>query len=226
MQRIFAASAAFLAALVIAGQAAAADLGRRAMPVKAPEYMAPIYLWTGSYIGINGGGGWGNSKWDSAAAPTGNFDVSGGLIGGTIGYNWQNGPFVFGLEGDIDWSDIRGTTTTNCAAGCETRNTWLGTGRGRIGYAFDRFLPYVTGGVAFGGVEANRPGFGGASETQAGWALGGGIEFALAGNWSAKAEYLYVDLGSFDCGTRCGATAPDNVDFSANIFRAGLNYRF
>ena len=225
MRRILAASAGILAGLLMASQAMAADLGRRAqMPVKA-EYMAPIYSWAGPYIGINGGGGWGESSWSGAPA-TGNFDISGGLIGGTIGYNWQQGPYVFGIEGDLDWSDIRGSTTVNCALGCETRNTWLGTVRGRVGYAFDRFLPYFTGGLAIGEVEASRPLFGGASETRAGWTIGGGLEFALVGNWTAKAEYLYVDLGEFDCGTLCGATAPDNVSFTSNIFRGGINYRF
>jgi outer membrane immunogenic protein len=226
MRRILAASAALLAGLAIASQAMAADLGRRAqMPVKAPEYMAPVYMWAGPYVGINGGGGWGDSSWSGAPA-TGSFDVSGGMIGGTIGYNWQQGPYVFGLEGDIDWSNIKGSTTVNCALGCETRNTWLGTVRGRVGYAWDRFLPYFTGGLAVGGVEANRPLFGGDSETRAGWTIGGGVEFALAPQWSAKVEYLYVDLGSFDCGTRCGAFSPDNVSFTSSLVRGGINYKF
>jgi len=224
MRRIVAAGAGILAGLVFAGQALAADLGRRA-PMPAPYMAPPVYIWAGPYIGINGGGGWGESSWSGAPA-TGNFDVSGGLIGGTIGYNWQQGPYVFGLEGDLDWSDIRGTTTVNCGVGCETRNTWLGTVRGRVGYAFDRFLPYVTGGLAVGEVEANRAFFGTASETRAGWTVGAGLEFALVGNWTAKAEYLYVDLGEFDCGTACGGVAPDNVSFSANILRGGINYRF
>jgi outer membrane immunogenic protein len=180
-------------------------------------------MWAGPYIGINGGGGWGDSSWTN----TGGFDVSGGLIGGTIGYNWQNGPFVIGLEGDIDWSGIRGSSTTaGCPQGCETRNTWLGTVRGRAGYAWDRFLPYFTGGLAVGGVEANRPGFTGNSETRAGWTIGGGVEFALAPQWSAKVEYLYVDLGSFDCGFSCGNFAPNNVNFTANLIRGGINYKF
>src|SRR5262249_17742057 len=83
--------------------AAAADLPRRYEPPIAPVYVPPIaYNWTGFYLGINGGGGWGHSNWDSA----GNFSLTGGLIGGTVGYNWQQGPLVLGVEGDIDWSDI------------------------------------------------------------------------------------------------------------------------
>jgi outer membrane immunogenic protein len=214
-----------IAALI--GTATAADLPRRAeMPAKAPAYIAaPLYNWTGFYLGINGGGGWGRSSWDAATTSTGNFDLSGGLIGGTAGYNWQMGQVVFGLEGDIDWSNIRGTTTVTCPTGCETRNTWLATARGRLGYAADRFMPYITGGAAFGDIRANVAG-GGASTTKTGWTAGGGVEFAIAGNWTAKAEYLYVDLGRFDCGAACGAVPPENVSFKANIVRAGVNYRF
>ena len=161
---------------------------------------APIYNWTGAYIGINGGGGWGRSDY-SAPFPTGSFNTSGGLVGGTLGYNWQMGQLVFGVEGDIDWSNIRGSTP--CAGTtCETRNDWLGTARGRLGYAFGRFLPYVTGGAAFGNVKTNIAGIGSASDTKAGWTLGGGLEYGLAGPWSIKAEYLYVDLGHNSVGAR------------------------
>jgi outer membrane immunogenic protein len=223
--RAILAAGAMLAALFMAGQAAAADLGPRQMPTKAPYYPPP-YNWTGFYLGINAGGAWGTSSWNSAAFPTGDFDVSGGLVGGTIGYNVQYGQTVLGLEADINWTDISGSTNTLCPAGCETSNSWLGTVRGRLGFAFDRFMPYFTGGLAFGDIDANRNVLGGASSTETGWTLGGGVEFALAGNWTAKAEYLYVDLGDFDCGFACGAVPPDKVDFTTSIIRAGLNYRF
>src|SRR5437868_15161607 len=113
MKRFLAAGAALVALLGLVGQAAAADLGRRGqqMPVKAP-YMAPVYNWTGLYLGINGGGGWGRSAWTSPGLTTGDFNLSGGMIGGTAGYNWQAGQAVFGLEGDIDWANIKGSTTT------------------------------------------------------------------------------------------------------------------
>jgi outer membrane immunogenic protein len=206
------------------GAAAAADLSR---PAPTPYYKAPIaapvYNWTGLYFGINGGGAFGTSSWDS----TGSRDVSGGLVGGTIGYNWQAAQTVFGLEGDLDWADINGTSTTNCPGGCKTSDSWLSTVRGRLGYAADRFLPYVTGGAAFGDIRASAPGFGTQSDTKAGWTLGGGLEAALVGNWTAKVEYLYVDLGSFNCGISCGGgLASDNVSFKSNILRAGLNFRY
>jgi len=215
---------AFVSLAVLAGAAAAADLPQRApapyYPTKAPAYVP--YTWTGFYIGLNGGGGFGRSAWDS----TGGFDVTGGLVGGTVGYNYQFGQAVAGIEGDIDWADINGTTTTTCPLGCKTSDTWLSTVRGRLGYAADRFMPFVTGGAAFGDIRATTPGFTGASTTNTGWTAGAGLEFALAGNWTVKAEYLYVDLGKFNCGVACGAAVTDNVSFTTNLVRAGVNYRF
>jgi outer membrane immunogenic protein len=210
--------------LAIAGQAAAADMGRPAMPTKAPYY-APVYNWTGFYLGINGGYGWGKSDWTAFGADA---DPSGGMVGGTIGYNWQalGSPWVFGLEGDIDWSGIKGDfTNAACPTGCETRNNWLGTARGRIGYAFDRVMPYITGGLAVGDIEANQAGFAGPHDTQVGWTVGGGVEAAIAGNWTAKVEYLYVDLGDIGCGAG-SCSLPTNVDFQSHVVRAGVNLRF
>ena len=160
--------------------------------------------------------------WDS----TGSFNTSGGLVGGTVGYNYQFGQGVVGVEGDIDWADINGTTNSACPLGCKTSDHWLSTVRGRLGYAADRFMPFVTGGAAFGDIRASTPGFAGANTTNAGWTVGAGLEFAIAGNWTAKAEYLYVDLGKFNCGIACGAFVTDNVSFTTNIVRAGVNYRF
>jgi outer membrane immunogenic protein len=212
-----------VATLALAGSAAAADLTpRNQQPyVKAPVYN-PIYSWSGFYLGINGGGGFGRSTWDQ----TGAFNVSGGLVGGTMGYNWQVGQAVLGLEGDIDWSGIKGTTNNLCAVGCTTSTDWLGTARGRLGYAFDRFLPYITGGLAVGDIRASAPGFAGVTKTNAGWTIGAGFEFAIAGNWTAKAEYLHVDLGNFNCGLSCGPTVTNNVSYRTEIVRGGLNFRF
>jgi outer membrane immunogenic protein len=216
---------AFIALVVLSGAAAAADLSRPPPPAYYPKspVMVPVYNWTGFYIGINGGGAFGTSAWDS----TGSRNVSGGLVGGTLGYNYQFGQGVVGVEGDIDWADINGTSTTGCPLGCKTSDTWLSTVRGRLGYAADRFMPFVTGGAAFGDVRASTPGFGTTGSDRTGWTLGGGLEAALAPNWTAKVEYLYVDLGSFNCGLNCGAgLTTDNVSFKTNILRAGVNYKF
>jgi len=205
----------------------AADLGKGPI-FKAPP-VTPAYNWTGLYIGINGGGGWGSSHFifPGAGTTTGDFNISGGLVGGTIGYNYQVGQVVFGLEDDVDWSNIKGSAV--CPDGvttCQTSNSWLGTARGRIGVAWDRFLPYVTGGVAFGDVRGNRPTVGGLSRMSAGWTAGGGIEAAIARNWSVKVEYLHVRLDRLTC-TPC-STVGDAVDinFNADVVRGGINYRF
>jgi outer membrane immunogenic protein len=214
---------ALIGLMALAGSAAAADLPR---PAPAPYFKAPVYVpynWTGFYIGINGGGAFGTSNWDS----NGSRNISGGLVGGTIGYNYQWGQAVFGVEGDIDWASISGTSSNAaCPFGCKTSDSWLSTVRGRIGYAADRFMPFVTGGAAFGDIRASTPGFATQSTTNAGWTLGGGIEGAITQNWTAKVEYLYVDLGNFNCGLNCGVGVTNNVSFKSNILRAGLNYKF
>jgi outer membrane immunogenic protein len=223
------ASAAFAWA-GMAGAASAADLARKAPPppvTKAPAYVP--FTWTGAYIGINGGGGFGRSKWSGLPS---SFNVNGGLVGGQIGYNWQFGQLVYGLEGDGNWTDLRGSANpAGCLNGtgtttCRTRNDFISTIRGRVGYAWDRWLPYATGGLAVGNIRATVPGFTGIDKTDAGWTVGGGVEYALAPNWSVKAEYLYVDLGKDTCSTMCGLPMGNNVGLTTNIVRAGVNYRF
>ena len=228
MKRVVVASIGALAVVTVMGTANAADIARRqAMPTKGPVYMAPVYNWTGFYIGINGGAGWGNSEWSNFGGAT-NAKLSGGLVGGTIGYNYQVGQAVFGVEGDIDWSNIKGTTSSGICTGgvCETRNSWLSTARGRLGYAYDRWMPFVTGGAAFGDIRATPIGLGSQTTNKTGWTVGGGLEAALSGPWTVKVEYLYVDLGKGDCGGAACNGIPTEVDFKANIVRAGLNYRF
>ena len=218
MCRVFLATIGLLG---LATSALAADLPRAMPPTRAPIFV-PGYSWTGFYVGINGGGAWGRSDWSGFASDN---DASGGLVGVTAGYNWQSGQWVFGLEGDIDWSNIKGDfTNAACPTGCETKNTWLGTARGRLGYAFDRVMPYVTGGAAFGDVRATQAGIGSTTETNVGWTVGAGIEAAVIANWTAKLEYLYVDLGDVSCAACLPAAS--NVDFRAHVLRAGLNFRF
>ena len=215
MKRLILAS---VAVVTLMGAANAADMRRQAMPTKAVPYVQ-MYNWTGVYVGINGGYGFGDSRF-AAPVATGDFNTRGGMVGGTVGYNWQAGQTVFGLEGDLDWSNVRGNTTCGIGLSCETRNNWLGTARGRVGYAFDRFMPYVTGGLAVGGVKNAITGAGESSTTKAGYALGGGVEAALAGPWTAKVEYLYADLG------RTSAPLGSDVRSKTNTVRAGVNYRF
>lgn len=221
MKKVLLASVGLLALGV--ASASAADIQRRqAMPAKAPAYITPVYSWTGPYIGISGGGAFGHSD-VGAPLSSGNFNTSGGLVGGTLGYNYQMGQAVLGLEGDGSWSNIRGSGT--CLVGtitCGVKNDWLATARGRLGFAVDRFMPYVTGGAAFGDIKTSAAGFADSTTTKTGWTAGGGIEAKIAGPWSAKVEYLYVDLGR---GGSIGAPASD-ASFKSNIVRAGLNYHF
>jgi outer membrane immunogenic protein len=226
------------------GSALAADLPP-APPVKAPAVyvppVVPVYNWAGVYLGINGGWGWGNGKFTftDTAHPTGfssTANDNGGVVGGTLGVNFQTGAFVFGAEGDWDYSAINtGTTLTICNATgtCQTGNNWLATLRGRAGYAADRVLFYATAGGAFANMQTV---FGGVTTTheQAGWTAGAGIEWAFADNWTAKVEYLFVDIGSgsVNCvnpvctGLNGGNPIPISASLTENIVRAGVNFKF
>jgi outer membrane immunogenic protein len=202
----------------------AADLPRPGY--KAPLYSAPAYAnWTGFYVGVNVGYGFGKSDWDS---PPTSPAPKGVLAGLTLGYNYQIGTWLFGIEGDADYSGMKGSAT--CFGGldtCETKNSWLATARGRIGYAgWNNWLPYITAGAAGGDVKATESFNGSATKTKIGWTAGLGVEYAMWSSWSVKLEYLYVDLGKFDCGVSCSGGGPANVSFKANLVRAGLNYRF
>jgi outer membrane immunogenic protein len=221
----------------------AADLPAPPPPQAPAAYVpvaAPIYNWSGIYVGINGGYGFGDSAWSPAGfTGTGNFDVNGPLVGGTVGVNFQTGQFVFGVEADIDWSDINGSTTNATTCGTDTctfqtRNDWLGTVRGRVGYAFDRLLIYATAGGAYGDIkgtftDVTTPFTASASNAQFGWTAGGGVEYGITENLTAKVEYLFVDLsnGSLSCtGGPCAAVGAVPVSFDASLVRAGINFKF
>ena len=169
---------------------------------------------------------------------TGTFRTSGFVLGGMLGANYQVGSLVFGVEADDAWADASGfgtfAATGLCAGGCLTKSTWLSTVRGRAGYAFDRYLVYGTAGAAFGNVRASFSNDPVSSATETGWTAGAGIEVALARNWSAKAEYLFVDLSNGSCTAECAIANPNGpplipnivVKFNESIVRAGLNYKF
>ena len=222
--------------LTASGQALAADLPQPGLP---PAQSPGVYNWTGLYIGINGGYGTGNSNWsDGPVGTTGSFPTSGFLIGGTVGANYQIGQYVFGIEGDADWSNLQGSSGSTCGAisalvpppvGCQTQSEWLATLRGRVGYAFDRILVYGTAGAAFGNIQTGlNPPSTFDSAIEAGWTVGGGLEFAFAQNWTAKVEYLFVDLPNGACTTvgNCGGAAGSIVSFNENVLRAGINFKF
>jgi outer membrane immunogenic protein len=224
--------------VVAAGSALAADLSVRPAPAPRVVY---VYDWTGGYIGINGGWAIGTSNWSAFGPPlitlppgvsgtpgtTGDFNASGGLVGGTLGYNWQFGYFVVGLEGDFDGQWLDGTSGHCAPVACETKSTWLSTLRGRFGYAADRVLFYATAGGAIANIEANT-GFGTVgtfqSETKGGWTAGGGIEGAFTDHWTARIEYLYVGLqNASGFNTLPG---PTTVKLNENVVRAAVVYKF
>ena len=192
----FALLGAVIAALVFGAPANAADA-----PIKGPYYKAePVFSWSGFYFGGHVGYGFGE-----AAGPGATFDIDGVFGGAQLGYNWQfNRNWVFGIETDLSGSDI-GT------AGFTV--DWFGTTRVRLGYAWDRMMLYGTGGISYGGTDA--------TSGHVGWAAGVGLEWAFAPRWSAKIEYLYVDLGDEILPL---FAAPVSVDFST--VRFGVNYRF
>jgi len=255
MKRTLVASAAF-ASLLVATSAFAADL-----PVytKAPP-VALVYDWTGYYIGTNLGYSWGRGSTDgnitgtqnvsvfrtagptlvssvNTALPTlpltGRADVNGFIGGGQLGYNWQREKWVFGLEGDIQFSNERGSGDVCTVAGCPAGSTvftrdykldWFGTARGRVGFLpAERILLYATGGLAYGGFSGSSwtlpANIGTWSSTNVGWTVGAGAEAALGSNWSIKFEYLYMDLGHVG-GSSANVT---NVTNAANTPTQGFN---
>jgi outer membrane immunogenic protein len=223
MRKVTLALAALLGTTALA---AAADLPSRGY-APAPVYAAPIFTWTGFYIGLNAG--YGGDKNTYSINGFGNVAsiTSGGFIGGgQIGYNYQfaGTAFVLGLEADLQATNIQGKVTI-LGLGIGTKLDYLGTARARLGYAFlPNALFYVTGGLAYGSVKtnvANIISFGG---TNTGWTAGAGIEYALTQNWSLKTEYLYVDLGKKNSLLFPGLSV--GVKNTEHIVRAGLNYRF
>jgi outer membrane immunogenic protein len=221
-------------------------------PVPGPAVYAPpaayraVANWSGFYVGGNVGVGLARdqSTFSFGGVPFATTDtaVFGAVGGAQAGYNWLSGALVLGAEGDFDWSNLKGSISAQCAicgpvtnASLEHDIDWFGTARARIGYAADGWLAYATGGYAFGRVALKGAATGGgvnASLTQnttpSGWTIGGGAELALGPNWSARLEYLYVDLGTVN-NTVVVTGAPsltDSARVQMNVVRAGVNYRF
>jgi outer membrane immunogenic protein len=264
-----------LLAGVAIGTSLGASLGALSVPAMAADVPAPAYTkappppefnWSGLYVG--GNAGWGSlddtavpfcltpaGEWEGPGCdfvPGGQVKGNGFIGGGQLGYNWQAGRMVLGLETDFQGSTTKGSTTVpgpfnivglgssgpGASFTAEEKISWLGTFRGRFGVAFDRALIYATGGFAYGEVSAAQahifPAVQYSSSTSGtlnGWTFGGGLEWAFAGNLSGKVEGLYYDLGTIS--TSAGAAPPisrfvggKNFDAQGVIIRAGLNWRF
>lgn len=201
-------------ALIAAGwtlSAQAADMQYGARAPYTVNQPLNAYSWAGPYLGVNLGYAWGSVQ--------NNLTEPSGFAGGVqAGYNFQTGqtgPFVFGVEGDI-----QATGANDTFAPWKFSNPWFGTVRGRIGYAFSNVMFFGTGGLAFGELRGETFGLS-ETHTKAGWTLGAGAEFGLSQNWSAKIEYLYVDLAN----EHFTITGVSN-GYRFGVLRAGLNYRF
>ncbi len=198
------------AASVIALTAAANAADMYQAPVSYKDAPFVGVNWSGLYVGVNGGYGW-----DASSLDAGISSPEGGFGGGQIGYNFQRGNIVFGLETDFQGGDISAST-----AGVGTsKMDWFGTVRGRVGYSFDRALVYATGGFAYGDVNNF-----GTSETQDGWVVGGGVEYKITPKWSAKAEYQYLSLDATNA-SGAGRLGDGELDRTeVHTFRVGVNY--
>ena len=201
---------------------------------KAPPPYGAIRLhdWTGFYLGLNGGGALTDTDWHSLPVPvSGTLKASGGVVGGTAGYNLQAGDaFVASVEADMDWTSVAGTVSAPSCPSCDFKIPWLATTRLRFGYSTNGFLPYVTGGAAIGGLYANLSGapFGTATSSNLGWTAGGGLEFAITDALRVKVEYLYVNLNGFTCSGPCAVVpgaGPISFNPTGSIVRVGLNYK-
>jgi outer membrane immunogenic protein len=272
-----------IAAIALIGTPAfAADMAVKARPPPPPP--APVYSWTGFYIGASAGYSWSRDD----VEPSGTVASTAGLIGpgiaalqiaafppalstsangfiggGQFGYNRQWDRFVLGVEADFSGLTGRGSNNSNTlvppnplnfatATGVDRQLESLGTVRGRIGFTpVDRWLIFATGGLAFGEAKSSTAmtqscvfvfpvvgcnifatGSGAEAKTLTGWALGGGVEYALTNSWSVKTEYLHYDLGNMTYATAPLITGVTTINvasratFQGDIVRAGLNYRF
>jgi outer membrane immunogenic protein len=241
------------ASLVTAGTAIAADVSYQAAP-PVPPPPTPTFSWTGFYVGAHAGPGWSLSEQTfSGGTQNGirqdvnnenNYTGTGFLGGAQAGFNYQVGPWVWGVEAQFSWADLDGKDHCIAASpvallNCDTKANWLGTAAARIGFASDRTMIFVKGGGAWVHDKydlsffAPPPRSDSVDQTRSGWVFGTGVEYAFYGNWSAKVEYDYLDLGT-QAVTFPGLPAFDpqfigttvTIRQRIQLVKFGLNYRF
>ena len=241
------------ALVLLSAPALGADLpSTKTAPVAPPP---PIFSWDGFYVGVQGGAGWSQESglWGDALhqglSPYAINDAGSGLVGGHVGYNLQFANLVLGLEGD--GNAVLGSTSSTLTVynalglngnpvgtnpyGIDAQQTWNADIRGRVGYAIDRALLYVAGGVAFGDVKTSYAGplnttsarFLTETTQRVGWTIGGGAEYAFTNNILGRIEYRYTDLGT-DSFTQIssGSGNYDNPRFHSSAALVGLSYKF
>ncbi|WP_413990624.1 outer membrane protein [Labrys okinawensis] len=226
-------------AAMFAVPALAADL---AAPVLEPATPLPAYAqynWSGPYVGVQAGYGWGKSTGGSPILGSRKLDPNGPFGGLHAGYNYQfPGGFVLGAEGDANLAGLRGDGGVLSSGGAalpgtygNSRMDWNASIRARAGYGIDRFLPYITGGVAFGGYKFD-PVYGAAgrqpfSDTLTGWTIGGGLEYGFTDNITGRIEYRYTDYGNMSTGIKNVAPLENSrTDLKTNDVHVGVSYKF
>jgi outer membrane immunogenic protein len=226
---------ASLVAISAAAPASAADLAARPY-TKAPPMMAAIYDWSGFYIGINGGGATSRNSWDLVGGGAeGHHDSTGGTVGGQIGYRWQTGPVVFGVEAQGNWADFKGDNVSLQFAPDRNRTKIdaFGLFTGQIGYAWNNVLLYAKGGAAVTDTKyeiISGVGLGTlASKTDTRWGavVGAGLEYGFAPNWSVAFEYdhMFMDRQNVNF-VATTFTQTDSIKQDVDLFTARLNYKF
>jgi outer membrane immunogenic protein len=221
-----------LTAIVLAistGAASAADMPAAASYQRVP-YASPAYNWTGFYLGAMGGYGWSDTVRASVGGltvSTSSNDLKGGFGGGTLGYNWQTGNFLFGLEADAAWSDIKYSETALGVTLADKIESF-GSVTGRFGYIANAALFYVKGGYAWADNQISASALGATfseSRFHSGWTIGGGLEYMFVPNWSGKVEYMFADYSNSNYLT---TFIPGGVGlgFTVNTVKAGVNYHF
>lgn len=234
MKKLMLVTASMLA-LGAAAPAVAADLAARPY-TKAPPMVQAAYDWSGFYIGINGGGGTSHNSWNLVGGlPEGSHDATGGTVGGQIGYRWQQGPIVFGVEAQGNWADFSGDNVSN-VFGPDRNRTKIdafGLFTGQIGYAWNNALLYVKGGAA---VTDNKysiiSGLGlgtlaSTTDTRWGGVVGVGFEYGFAPNWSFGLEYDHLFMDSQNVTfVNPAFTQTDSIKQDVDLFTARVNYKF
>jgi len=246
MHRLAAVGAGLLSIAGFTGAASAADLPARSYS-KAPGIVAAVNDWSGFYVGLNGGGASSHECWDLtsnngvALANTpreGCHNATGGLVGGQIGYRWQSGNWVFGVEAQGDWANLTGSSASLTAIipfNNQTKTDAIGLFTGQVGYAWNNVLWYVKGGVAVtdnkysNAFTATGIQFNAASDTRWGGTVGTGIEFGFAPNWSVAVEYDHLFMGRPNITfppTNIAVGRADNISQGVDMGTVRVNYRF
>jgi outer membrane immunogenic protein len=226
----------------VAGAASAADLPARTYTKSPPAYVAAVYDWSGFYIGVNGGWGGANNSWglqtSGGSIPEGGTNANGGTVGGQIGYRWQSGAAVFGVEAQGNWANLTGTNTSLALqnAGLDNHSNLdaFGFFTGQIGYAWNNVLLYAKGGAAVTDTKYSDLITGTSAvvatsgDTRWGGVVGAGLEYGFAPNWSAAVEYDHLFMGNNtdNLGGATGLLATDSISQNVDLVTVRLNYKF